>query len=296
MKLKKRAAPQHRSKTQYYASNPQNYMLRTILFLICIFINAKPSFSFPLLISKSARLTNDSKNIKNSIYKSFPSLSSAAKDPRLNTASNRQHAINSAENTSEGMASRDEKVENASILLRRLSWFSWWTQVILTTVSSVTLIFAKSVSAGPNSMLKLNGFFLAGSGLALSFLSIVWTWGGARLARRLLRLSTTRKRAAKLLRRAVNVQVGINVLGMFVTLLGAEQIVGLLAAKSLTSSQALLGGGNALASAYGQVLQPLDILVVQANTNTLFSHFVSLASKLWFMRYVIEELEPVYVD
>jgi len=83
---------------------------------------------------------------------------------------------------------------------------------------------------------------------------------------------------------------------MALTLIGAEQIVGLLAAKALTSVQN--GGGNFALGAGGvasQTLQPLDILVVQANTNTLLSHFVSLGCSLFLTRSV-RRLDPPSVE
>jgi len=83
----------------------------------------------------------------------------------------------------------------------------------------------------------------------------------------------------------------INLVGMLATLLGAEQIVGALAIKVLTQSGIQVTG-------YGQVppqLQPLDILIVQANTNTLLSHFCSLVGFLWMTRF-IAKLDPPSVQ
>ena len=67
----------------------------------------------------------------------------------------------------------DPLVSQASKALRRSSWLSWWIQVILTTVSSITLIFAKTVLAaqsrynGGSFNLNRSGFILAGSGMCL---------------------------------------------------------------------------------------------------------------------------------
>ena len=91
------------------------------------------------------------------------------------------------------------------------------------------------------------------------------------------------------MRRAVRVQVTINLWGLLTTLLAAEEIVGSLAIKVLTTF-----GVGAAASLYNAPLlglQPLDILVVQANTNTLLAHFVSLATAL-FVSDQIRKLDP----
>ena len=68
-------------------------------------------------------------------------------------------------------------------------------------------------------------------------------------------------------------------MGLFLTLLAAEEIVGSLALKVLTAGNGLLYGGSGV-GAEGFV-QPLDILIVQANTNTLLSHFASLSTALY---------------
>jgi len=192
---------------------------------------------------------------------------------------------------------KDELIISTSQALRKCSWFSWWTQVILSTVSGVTLLFARSVlMSGIEGKKRGAEFILAGSGIVLSIISVFWTWGGARISKRLMRRpSTTRIKAANLLRRNISVGLTLNLLGMFLTLLGAEQIVGMLAAKVLTQQGAFSGGSAVLAGATVQSVQPLDILIVQANTNTLLSHFVSVVCGLYLTRFV-DRLDPPSVS
>jgi len=168
--------------------------------------------------------------------------------------------------------------------------------VILTSVSSVIILFARNVVKASDKALAnsgTDGFFLAGSSIVASILSIIWTWGGARLARRLKKRNTTRIRAANMTRRAIKVGVSLNIVGMLLSLVGAEQIVGMLAVKVLTM-QGVLGNPATLAVAT-QTLQPLDILVVQANTNTMLSHFVSLVCGLYLTNFV-DKLDPPSVE
>jgi len=200
----------------------------------------------------------------------------------------------------------DPLIRNVAIRLRRAYWTSWWAQVILTVISSVTLLFARSVmnavktnSSGQTVQTAPGGFFFAGSGIALSYLSIIWTWGGTRLSRRLRRNSTkpySRIKAANTIRRAVTIGAALNLLGMLVTLIGAEQIVGLLSAKILTMQGVTpFGGGVGSLGLTTQSIQPLDILIVQANTNTLLSHFLSLGCCLILTRSV-HLLDPPSVE
>jgi hypothetical protein len=195
----------------------------------------------------------------------------------------------------------DSLIGSISLRMRRTSWLSWWAQMILSVISSVTLLFTRNVlalqtgtanAAAAGAILDRNlfpNYFLAGSSIVLSFLSIFWTWATKRLSRRLLRKPTTRVQAANMLRKDIKVGTFINVLGMALALVGAEQIVGGLAIKVLTtttSTPAVYQGAQAV-----NLLQPLDILVVQANTNTLFSHFCSLVAYLWLGRS-IDQLDP----
>ena len=197
----------------------------------------------------------------------------------------------------------DELIVETSKTLHRISWLSWWSQVILTVVSSITLIFARNViravgspssisSSSNKAAMGGEGLLIAGTGLVVSFLSIIWTWGGARLGKRLLKKNTRRIEAAHMVRRAISVGVTLNLVGMALALVGAEQIVGSLAVKVLTQQGGVFGGVDRVAV---QTLQPLDILVVQGNTNTLLSHFCSLVSLLYQTK-LVRQLDPPSVE
>ena len=194
----------------------------------------------------------------------------------------------------------DPLVYRASKNLTASSWVSWWSQVILTVVSAVTFIFARNVmeasSMGPMGMTKVAPkFVLPGIGIVLSTMSIIWTWGGRRLAKRFLRRkNTTPVEAANLLRRVIKVGATINLIGLFTSVLGAQFIIGTLVAKSMQNAVGFgVGIGGGMVSA--QTLQPLDLLVVQANTNMLTSHFVSLACLLWLTR-MVDKLDPPSIE
>mmetsp|Transcript_1490 Transcript_1490/g.2520 ORF Transcript_1490/g.2520 Transcript_1490/m.2520 type:complete len:264 (-) Transcript_1490:8-799(-) len=191
----------------------------------------------------------------------------------------------------------DPLVYRASQALLASSWLSWWTQVILTVISAVTFIFARNVmeasAMGPMGIAKVAPkFVLPGIGIVFSTMSIIWTWGGRRLAKRFVRRknTTTQVEAANLLRRVIKVGASINLIGLFTSIFGAQFIIGTLVAKSMQNAVGFgVGIGGGMVSA--QTLQPLDLLVVQANTNMLASHFVSLACLLWLTR-MVDKLDP----
>ena len=219
---------------------------------------------------------------------------------RLYQQGNNNNFPPQSQSSSSTASSPSPLLQDLSRLLQRTSWFSWWTQTILTVISCTILLFAGNATKGKAAVARATpSFFLSGLGLTVSFLSILWTWGnGTRLSRRLLRNKSSTQQPSSsspapsknplafrpapphaLLRRAIRVQVGLNLVGLFLTLLAAEEIVGSLALKVLTAGNGLLYGGSGV-GAEGFV-QPLDILIVQANTNTLLSHFASLSTALY---------------
>jgi hypothetical protein len=188
-------------------------------------------------------------------------------------------------------------IKETSRLLKRASFFSWWAQVILTSVSAVILVFARQAGVtGRTSLADASSgsppFVLSGCGILLSAASVIWTWGNTRLSRRLVRRPTGPFRAANLLRRAIRVGVCLNLAGLLLNLVAAEQIVGSLAVKVLTSRP--FGTQSSILTSM-EGLQPLDILVVQANTNSLLSHFCSLISLLYMTDFV-RKLDPPSKD
>jgi hypothetical protein len=190
----------------------------------------------------------------------LPKASCRARSSRLFRAS---YDDDDAQGVEKAQPPTDPLVKETSRTLKRVFFFSWWAQVILTTISTVILLFARNVVGPPvRGMAAPPPFFLSGTGVIVSVASIIWTWGnGARLSRRLVRRPTGKFEAANLLRRAVRVGVSLNLVGLFVNLVAAEQIVGNLAIKVLTRG-GLGAGQSALLSTVEGSLQPLDVSIL----------------------------------
>uniref|UniRef100_A0A7S4C3B6 Uncharacterized protein n=1 Tax=Chrysotila carterae TaxID=13221 RepID=A0A7S4C3B6_CHRCT len=152
-------------------------------------------------------------------------------------------------------------------------WISWWSQTILSVIAAVILIFANTVSQIPASAPVIGGRVLAVSALGASAVSNFWTWSYTRISARFGRKMPTPADASSRATGALAVGIAINLVGIALSILGAEAIVGILAAKTLTQS------GVALAGAAAPV-QAIDMLIVQANTNTMASHFISLCAAM----------------
>lgn len=99
------------------------------------------------------------------------------------------------------------------------------------------------------------------------------------------------------MQRAITIGVVINSVGLLCNLLAAQQIIGLFAIKVFTSSAG--GGGASRAALFGtgsaalfndNTLQPLDILIIQANTNVLLSQYISLMALLSLVPNILHQL------
>jgi hypothetical protein len=192
-------------------------------------------------------------------------------------------------------------VQQVATAFRLVGWVSFWTQIVLAVISGVVLIFAAgSFGAATNTTPAIGPGGVpttvptggavnpgTGAGLFLAVLGLLSLFGGAYWAFRYTRLSRKLKapRAEDRLRRgdairALRIGLLINLAGMLLTILGAQAIVGSLVAKSFAQGVGIFTGN------FQRFINPLDIFLVQANTNTIMAHFVGVIATLWILRSV----------
>ncbi|WP_414526692.1 DUF3611 family protein [Nodularia chucula] len=163
---------------------------------------------------------------------------------------------------------------------RLTGWISFWIQLVLGVVSAIIVllfaIFSQRTDGSNNPG--------AGFGVFLAICGIVILGGGIYLAFRYTRIGnqlessnpSNRPRKSETLQ-VLRLGLWINLVGMLVTLLGSQAIVGTLVARSI-STQTITT----------QLIDPnrvtgLDMLVVQANINTVSAHFAGLAVSIWLL-------------
>lgn len=164
--------------------------------------------------------------------------------------------------------------------LRKYGWLGFWGQFALTTVSAVMTVFS-IVFTRPTSLASKFSLYLVLVGVACGFFSTYWSFGYIQLSKKIRRSMKDLANAPKKSGVQRNLKIGVsgNLLGMGATLLGMQAVVGFLVAKTLANATAnpFLSGG---AGSYNPVLA-LDVFLVQASTNCLLSHFVSLCMNMW---------------
>jgi len=171
----------------------------------------------------------------------------------------------------------------------RTTWFSWWVQTILSVISGVTLLFARQQSRGIS--VWISGYAFNVISVIVAFVNVFWTWNCALLCKRLQRNKASTSVISQNLRRYAKVAITIGIVGTILNIIAAEQIVGNLASKILSSQPAIFSTGGLASLNANNVFQALDIFLVQANTNTLVSHFSPLVSYLWLLQFSVQRLQ-----
>jgi Protein of unknown function (DUF3611) len=164
--------------------------------------------------------------------------------------------------------------------LNLAGWVGLWSQTVLAIISTLILLFAiitrNAGNTGTANPGTGAGTFLAFLGLVAVYLSIFWSYRYTLMAKK-LRTSDSRPTRADTIKQ-LKIGLLISFVGMFVTLLGAQTIVGVLVAKSLSQPQSAIVNID-----FNRLIQPIDIFIVQANTNTILAHFLGLVSSVWLL-------------
>lgn len=166
--------------------------------------------------------------------------------------------------------------------LQRIGWAAFWTQLVLGVISSIILLLYAFSSAttrvGEPGQGTGFGIFFAISGLVTLGMSIFWAFRYTKIARQLKDPIASLRPSKGDTIQAVRIGVIINLSGMLLTLVGAQAIIGSTLARSLSQQPGTFIPGGAV-----QFIQPLDLFVVQANTNTIFAHFAGVIAALWLL-------------
>jgi len=181
-------------------------------------------------------------------------------------------------------------LQEIALAFRGIGWISFWTQVVLGAISAVILLFAgfsREVTVEAQRTGTGFGIFFAIAGVIALLVSIYWAFRYTRIAKQLQSPNpVNRPRKAdtvQLLRLGIIVSLS----GMLLTIVGAQAIAGTLLAKTLTLPQAT--GGALLPIDPSRLIRSLDMLVVQANTNTVAAHFAGLVASLWLLNRVLRQ-------
>jgi hypothetical protein len=183
--------------------------------------------------------------------------------------------------------SSSSQLQAIAKLFRLTGWITFWSQLALGIVSGGILLFASiprntggtgnNSGAGIGVFFAITGLVALGIGLFISFRYI-------RIGRQLDSANPSNRPRKIETVQVVRLGLVVHLVGILLTLVGAQAIVGILLTKSLTVSQVIPGTITQVDPS--RVIQPLDILVVQANTNTVSAHFAGLIGSIWLLNRI----------
>lgn len=182
----------------------------------------------------------------------------------------RSHNSN-ASATKQGIASASHAV----------GWVGFWVQLILAAISIVILLVATSATSFNLNTFKSGvGLFAAIGGVLALGVGIYWMFRYTRLARQLQASGISTHPTKGEFIQTLEFGVMVNLVGMLLTLLSSQTVVGALLVKVLSIPQ-----GTAIYQS-SQLIEPLDIFVVQANICMVAAQFVGIAVSFWLLKRV----------
>lgn len=175
---------------------------------------------------------------------------------------------------------------NAAKALWRIGWATWWVQLILTVISAVILLFSFAFpGVNIRSSASAVGFILSAVGVFVAFVSLFWTYSYTRLSL-WLEVSADRNIEKAKTRITGKLRVGliVSIIGLVISLTGLQAIVGTLLSRLLSAGIATnpyntnLPGSPAVGVG---IVQPVDVLVVQASANAMMALMAALTTTVW---------------
>ena len=181
----------------------------------------------------------------------------------------------------ESTANISKKVQRTANACKRLGRWGFWSQLVLSTVSAVILVFSflfKGITKATDA-----GLYFILFGIVCGYFTTFWSLGVGRLGNKLQsavqELDLVPPRADVV--RQLSTGLTVNFIGLGATIIGLQATTGVLFAKSLSAAAAapFSPGG------YNPVLA-LDIFLIQAGGNCMLAHWIGAAVSLWLLRTV----------
>jgi hypothetical protein len=171
-------------------------------------------------------------------------------------------------------------IERVSSAMKKAGRIAFWTQLVLGVVSTVLLVVAAPAVLGNKQ--KTSGIELAifCAFCAVVFLgfSIFFALRFSQLGVRMENLDAESRPKKSSTLQVIKYGLIVNLTGIFLSILGAEALSGIVLLKVITVPQSI--GINIDPN---RLVNPADLLIIQANTNTIAAHFAGLVSTLWLL-------------
>jgi Protein of unknown function (DUF3611) len=176
--------------------------------------------------------------------------------------------------------STPQTVKKVATQLRRVGWVCFWLQLVLAIVSTAIFVFAILMAGNSANNPATGGSLLFSlGGLFALYGSTFWSFRYMGIARQLKNPDLRPKKADTI--QTIRLGILFGLIGMGLSVMGAESISGTLLGKSFSSFSVSVGFFNA--DALSKIIQPLDISIVLANTHTITAHFIGILGSLFLL-------------
>ncbi|MDB9496931.1 DUF3611 family protein [Spirulina major CS-329] len=171
------------------------------------------------------------------------------------------------------------KVQQVSADLKFAGRIGFWVQLVLGVISTVTVLFSSTSflnrTEATNTQGTEFGVFCAVGGLIALTVSIYFSFRYMTIARLLQTKNPAQRPNRADTISIIRLGLIVNLVGMLLTIIGAEAIVGIVLAKSLANPPGAIANLDPT-----KLVNSIDLLVIQANTNTIAAHFAGIVSSL----------------
>jgi hypothetical protein len=169
------------------------------------------------------------------------------------------------------------KIQKVSSNLKQLGRIGFWLQIVLGVVSTVLLLVAAASVLGnkqrtPGIELAI---FCAFCGVILLAVGIIFSFRYIQIANKMHSVDPARRPKKGDTLKIIRYGLIVNLVGMLFSILGAEALSGIVLLKVITVPQSI--GINVDPN---RLVNAADLLIIQANTNTIAAHFASIVTSL----------------
>ncbi|MGB7441487.1 MAG: DUF3611 family protein [Coleofasciculaceae cyanobacterium] len=173
-------------------------------------------------------------------------------------------------------------LQRVALNLRTVGRIAFWSQLVLAVVSGAILLVFTAFGSNRTAQESVQGIglgiFFAICGLVTLGIGIYLAFRYTSISKQLLFPGDSARPSKADTLKVIRLGLIVNLVGMLFTILGAQAVIGIIIGTSLSQQGVILDAA--------QRVQPLDLLVVQANINTITAHFVGIAASIWLFNRV----------
>jgi len=183
-------------------------------------------------------------------------------------------------------SSAPSHIQQISSDLRFIGRVSFWLQLVLGVISAVLLSFGTLILLSSTQRTKgiEIGLLAAIAGVVILVIAIYFTRRYVQFSKDILSPDPSERPKKTDTIQLIKTGIIFNLVGILLTIIGAEALIGILLQKTLLIPQATITADP------NKFINPADVLIVQANTNSIAAHFAGLICSLWLLNRVTQKI------